>query len=727
MKKGGTFFILFFIFLFLNLDFSLVKAEGLNHLIITEVQTTGGSGYPDNEYIEIYNPTSSDINLLTLPLKIHLRNSSGSDSNKTLNFLNNTISSKGYFLIGPSSGYLGIPTLDATYVASGTKLVDSGSVYISTSSTADTGIIDKIGWGSQPVGGFETFVFPLNSAGGEAIGRKWDSILSDYTETDNNSSDFEIQSPTPKAQNIGYVAPAPITYSTKVLINEFLPAPGSVTDWDGDGTADSNDEYIELINLDDSQIDLGLWTLDDISDSGSSPYSILPGTKIDPDGFKVFYRKDTGLALNNTGDSVVLKNPNGDIVDQYSFTSSETDKSFSRDMNSLTSSWVTNYPPSIGKLNAPPQNQYPIANAGSGITSAKIGETLNFNGSASSDSDGVIVSYSWNFGDGGTSSGVTTSHSYSSSGTYQVSLMVKDNAGATSTSAITVGVLNIPVASVTPPYQNQFSSDISITEILPNPSGSNSEGEYIKVFNSGAKEINLRNWSLDDEEGGSHPYAIDYDLIIKPSSALLFYSADTKILLNNDGDCARLFDPDKKIISSVSYSGKTFENIPYTFENGTWKWKTSTSEVTKNPSVKNEILTQNDKSTTSDVQPKTPNVKNIEVKESSALLAQTSPKPVTNLATEIPGIFIDYGGAIQKEKNKVVSSSQDNSIVNNATQNPSPIKKPYQNPAVAIPIALVFSFAVLKFFLLPEDWTKTLQYLFKKEAEDISRFEELFK
>jgi xanthomonalisin len=56
--------------------------------------------------------------------------------------------------------------------------------------------------------------------------------------------------------------------------------------------------------------------------------------------------------------------------------------------------------------------------------------TANFT-DASTDSDGSIVSRSWNFGDGNSSSSTSPSHTYAAAGTYNVTLTVTDDDGAT--------------------------------------------------------------------------------------------------------------------------------------------------------------------------------------------------------------------------------------------------------------------------------------------------------
>src|SRR5713101_2379850 len=71
--------------------------------------------------------------------------------------------------------------------------------------------------------------------------------------------------------------------------------------------------------------------------------------------------------------------------------------------------------------------QPPVAS----FTSGCGGLTCSFDGTISSDPDGTIVSYSWNFGDGTTGSGPIVSHTYAAAGTYTVELTVTDNTGAT--------------------------------------------------------------------------------------------------------------------------------------------------------------------------------------------------------------------------------------------------------------------------------------------------------
>ena len=76
------------------------------------------------------------------------------------------------------------------------------------------------------------------------------------------------------------------------------------------------------------------------------------------------------------------------------------------------------------------------------FTSSASGLAVTFDGSGSTDSDGVVAQYSWNFGDGTgiTETTPTHTHPYSAAGTYTVTLRVTDNAGVTSTTSSSLTV-----------------------------------------------------------------------------------------------------------------------------------------------------------------------------------------------------------------------------------------------------------------------------------------------
>lgn len=83
------------------------------------------------------------------------------------------------------------------------------------------------------------------------------------------------------------------------------------------------------------------------------------------------------------------------------------------------------------------------------FTETKDFLALTVDASTSADTDGSIAAYSWNFGDGGAATGVTAAHTYTASGSYEVSLTVTDDRGgsATTSKSIVVEAANVaPVA-----------------------------------------------------------------------------------------------------------------------------------------------------------------------------------------------------------------------------------------------------------------------------------------
>jgi PKD repeat protein len=97
-------------------------------------------------------------------------------------------------------------------------------------------------------------------------------------------------------------------------------------------------------------------------------------------------------------------------------------------------------------------NHPPVADPNGPYTGTE-GVPIAYDGNGSYDTDGTIVSYLWTFGDGNNATGVTPTHIYAQDGTYNVTLTVTDNDGATDTSITTATIADTePIAdfSATP-------------------------------------------------------------------------------------------------------------------------------------------------------------------------------------------------------------------------------------------------------------------------------------
>ena len=496
-----------------------VHAATATHLVISEVQIAGTATTDD--FVELYNPTSSAVSLNQFRL---VKRTAGGSSDTTLKSFgtSDVIPAYGYFLWANSS-FTGITVVpDAT--TAGTLAADNGVAL--RDGAADTGVIvDSVAWGLATNVFVEGNAFGSNPPASQSIERKpgiADATHGNGEDTDSNVSDFDLRV-VPEPQNtttaselppgaLAPVTPVPVTYNTNIFINEIMPAPGTVTDWDGDLAADTNDEWVELYNADTGTVDISGWTLDDIESGGSTAYTIPTTTTIGAGGYLVLYKKDTGLILNNTGDSVVLKNPNGVVQDQLDYSATTTDVSISRNLDG-TGQWVVDFPVSHGLKNtAPVPVVVESAGGGGGSTTT-------------------------------TSTNATTTNSSSSSSSV--------------------------VTQTSPASTPQFSNSIRVSSLLPNPKGADGTDEYIEVENTGS-DTNLKNWSLVDS--GGKIYEIKADRIIHAGERITFFSEDTKISLNNAGDSITLFDPAKHSAASVTYTN-ALEGARYVLQDGAWKWE----------------------------------------------------------------------------------------------------------------------------------------------------------
>jgi PKD repeat protein len=109
----------------------------------------------------------------------------------------------------------------------------------------------------------------------------------------------------------------------------------------------------------------------------------------------------------------------------------------------------------------------PVANAGQSQT-VNSGSSVTFNAGGSTDNT-AIISYTWVFGDGATGTGITTTHSYSTAGTYTARLTVQDAAGNTATATVTITVQTQQSSQGTT-SSSPSSSSSSTPEQAPSPS-----------------------------------------------------------------------------------------------------------------------------------------------------------------------------------------------------------------------------------------------------------------
>ncbi|MDH3974847.1 MAG: PKD domain-containing protein [Deltaproteobacteria bacterium] len=110
-------------------------------------------------------------------------------------------------------------------------------------------------------------------------------------------------------------------------------------------------------------------------------------------------------------------------------------------------------------------NEPPIANA-NGPYGGTVGLPLTFDSAGSHDPDGTLVAYDWNFGDGTTGTGPNPTHTYTTAGTYNVSLTVTDNNGAMDSSATTaiIGLGNqAPIANANGPYNGTVGNPLQLS------------------------------------------------------------------------------------------------------------------------------------------------------------------------------------------------------------------------------------------------------------------------
>jgi len=206
----------------------------------------------------------------------------------------------------------------------------------------------------------------------------------------------------------------------------------------------------------------------------------------------------------------------------------------------------------------------------------------------SSDPDGSIVSWHWDFGDGQTSTIKNPSHNYADKGTYWVALIVEDNDGDQNTARTTMSILNLPPIAgfAFSPMNPKMGEEVQFIDESQDPEGkklnynwdfgdgyTSTQNNPIHKFTDGG-EYTIKLTIRDDEgEIDTISEKINiiqtYDLTIEVKDILGLAVSNTKIELFTDGECCA--------------SGSTDENGKLVFTElpkGNYEIQTKTMGVT---------------------------------------------------------------------------------------------------------------------------------------------------
>jgi PKD repeat protein len=398
----------------------------------------------------------------------------------------------------------------------------------------------------------------------------------------NNANDFSVTSTLTKGRSnvitleeeleIGELGAANYDYSKDIIISEILPNPVG---------EDAKGEFIELFNKGNRDADLTGWK---IVDAGGSEYEFgakiatsTLSTAIKANGYLVVLRSESKLALNNDSDSVKLYQPLKEkpiqivkykkAVEGQSYNLKET-KFPIGSLVSLRYAWTEIITP--GKANEIKTANHPPVVAFDCPEEALLSTNIIFDSSDTIDEDGDPLTYSWDFGDGIKNSLPSPEHVFLKKGSYRVKLAVSDGNSEIKKEKV-VKVVDVLVLAAETSYQeNSLSGKIIISELLPNPEGSDEEGEWIELYNEGGAGANLLNWRIEDKSKKS--FEFDSDFYLGANMFYLLERPESKISLNNSDEVIRLYNNLGGLADEIEYEkaveGQSFARSA----NGAWVW-----------------------------------------------------------------------------------------------------------------------------------------------------------
>ena len=301
----------------------ICAAEPLD-IVISEIAWMGTDTSSADEWIELYNNTTSTIDITGWTLK-------SGDNSPNIIFETEIGSKTGggrvssCFLVSAHGFYLMERTNDDT-------VSDITADYIYTGALNNEGetleLRDAQGNLIDAVDFADKWLFG-NNATKQTMERK-NLLLSSDTDNWQTSDESggtplaENSFPTEPEQNNGNLSvindKSSISFPSNIFINEILPSP--------DGP-DAENEWIEIFNQNDFSIDISGWKITDIEGSAKS-YSFPQNTIIKAKSFLLLPRPQTKITLNNDGDGLNLIHSDGTIIDSAVYQKAKLNQSYNR-------------------------------------------------------------------------------------------------------------------------------------------------------------------------------------------------------------------------------------------------------------------------------------------------------------------------------------------------------------------------------------------------------------
>jgi len=241
------------------------QMQAATDLVISEFRFRGSGGGND-EFIEIYNPTGSPVNLNGW--MINGSNNSGTTGTR-YTFTTNILLQPGQHYLVAHTGYNDSVMANATY---GTGITDDGGVALIR---PDTSIADQVGLSSGSAYREGTVLASLTTSADQGYERRLGGASDSCQDTSDNSADFQLINPS-APQNAasplslcGVILPTPTptgtatntsTPTATATATNTSPPPATgivISEFRTTGPSGGNDEFVELYNPTGSSIAIG--------------------------------------------------------------------------------------------------------------------------------------------------------------------------------------------------------------------------------------------------------------------------------------------------------------------------------------------------------------------------------------------------------------------------------------------------------------------------------------